>query len=191
MPFAEHEALYYDLFCAGSNYADEARELRRKYPAAKTVLEIGAGTGLLTRELRFLGFDVVAIEPSPAMRHRLLGLDSRHGPRLVHGETVQEHFLEESPQYDIVVAHCDVLNYVPHDEIDWVVERVREASKNPPSIKVWDPDRGIWPWRYRRKNGASQIRLALRWGNTAHVWFFFWGYGPLWQHHKLYLHKGL
>ncbi len=40
-------------------------------PTARRVLDLGAGTGKLTRQLRDRGLDVVAVEPSPGMREQL------------------------------------------------------------------------------------------------------------------------
>ena len=40
-------------------------------PGAARVLDLGAGTGKLTRQLRERGFDVVAVEPSRGMREQL------------------------------------------------------------------------------------------------------------------------
>ena len=40
-------------------------------PGARTVVDLGAGTGKLTRALTARGLDVVAVEPDPGMRARL------------------------------------------------------------------------------------------------------------------------
>jgi SAM-dependent methyltransferase len=40
-------------------------------PHARRVLDLGAGTGKLTRQLHERGLDVVAVEPSPGMREKL------------------------------------------------------------------------------------------------------------------------
>src|SRR6185436_11048840 len=40
-------------------------------PGAQRVLDLGAGTGKLTRELLALGLDVVAVEPLDGMRERI------------------------------------------------------------------------------------------------------------------------
>jgi len=60
------EASLFDLF-SSRNYALEAAALAKKFPKAKTVLEVGAGTGGLTAELVKLGLEVTVIEPSSAM----------------------------------------------------------------------------------------------------------------------------
>src|ERR1700681_2621347 len=39
-------------------------------PGARRVLDLGAGTGKLTRQLRDRGLDVVAVEPSSGMREQ-------------------------------------------------------------------------------------------------------------------------
>jgi SAM-dependent methyltransferase len=61
--------------------ADRYDALRPSYPSEALrwalgeqplrVLDLGAGTGILTRDLRALGHEVVAVEPDPLMRARL------------------------------------------------------------------------------------------------------------------------
>ena|SRR5690606_15625408 len=61
--------------------ADRYDELRPTYPLAALrwavgerpcrVVDLGAGTGILSRQLHALGHDVVPVEPDPGMRHRL------------------------------------------------------------------------------------------------------------------------
>src|SRR5436305_1567703 len=61
--------------------ADLYDEMRPTYPPDAVrwavgerpcrVVDLGAGTGILTRVLRALGHDVVPVEPDPAMRDRL------------------------------------------------------------------------------------------------------------------------
>jgi SAM-dependent methyltransferase len=62
--------------------ADLYHRVRPSYPAEavqwalgsapKLVLDLGAGTGILTRVLLTLGYDVVAVEPDEAMRAKLV-----------------------------------------------------------------------------------------------------------------------
>ena len=49
-------------------YADEALEFIARRLPLRRVLDLGAGTGKLTRQLVALGADVVAVEPGDAMR---------------------------------------------------------------------------------------------------------------------------
>jgi SAM-dependent methyltransferase len=58
---------------ARPSYPDEAIDWLLP-PAARRVLDLGAGTGKLTRALRDRGLDVVAVEPSAGMRDQLARL---------------------------------------------------------------------------------------------------------------------
>ena len=58
-------------------------------PGASRVLDLGAGTGKLTRQLRDRGLDVIAVEPSAGMRDQLA--------RAVPGVTVRAGSAEELP----------------------------------------------------------------------------------------------
>jgi SAM-dependent methyltransferase len=60
--------------------------------AASRVLDLGAGTGKLTRQLRDRGLDVIAVEPSEGMREQLA--------RAVPGVTVHAGSAEEIPLAD-------------------------------------------------------------------------------------------
>ncbi len=55
---------------ARPSYPDEAIDWLLP-PGARRVLDLGAGTGKLTRGLRDRGLDVVAVEPSAGMRDQL------------------------------------------------------------------------------------------------------------------------
>jgi SAM-dependent methyltransferase len=61
-------------------------------PGARRVLDLGAGTGKLTRLLRGRGLDVVAVEPSAGMREQLT--------RSVSGAEVQAGTAEDIPLDD-------------------------------------------------------------------------------------------
>jgi SAM-dependent methyltransferase len=70
LPFADY-ARYYDLLYRDKDYADEAdyvaRTLRTVAPNARSILELGSGTGRHGRLLAAMGFDVFGIERSPDM----------------------------------------------------------------------------------------------------------------------------
>jgi ubiquinone/menaquinone biosynthesis C-methylase UbiE len=67
---------------------------------AATVLELGAGTGKLTRELVALGHDVHATDPDPAM----LKVLSRHLPDTRVSEAAAEEIPANDRSVDVVVA---------------------------------------------------------------------------------------
>lgn len=67
---------------------------------AATVLELGAGTGKLTRELVALGHDVHATDPDPAM----LTVLSRHLPETRVSEAGAEEIPANDLSVDVVVA---------------------------------------------------------------------------------------
>jgi SAM-dependent methyltransferase len=70
LPFADY-ARYYDLLYRDKDYVGEvdyvARTLREVTPNARSVLELGSGTGRHGRLLAAMGFDVFGVERSPDM----------------------------------------------------------------------------------------------------------------------------
>lgn len=62
---------FYDLLYSDKDYAAEAeyvaRIIRTSVPAARSILELGSGTGRHGRHLATMGFDVHGIERSPEM----------------------------------------------------------------------------------------------------------------------------
>ena len=71
MIYARQYANYYDLFYREKPYKEEAAYaadlVRGRSPAAKTILDLGCGTGLRTLEFARLGFKVLGIDQSEAM----------------------------------------------------------------------------------------------------------------------------
>ena len=90
--------------------ADLYDEVRPSYPPAalrwvlgdepRRVVDLGAGTGILTRVVRDLGHDVVPVEPDPAMRDRL----ARSTPGLTALAGSAEHIPLPDGSVDAVVA---------------------------------------------------------------------------------------
>lgn len=68
--FGKYSA-YYDLLYRDKDYAGEAayvaQSLRRMSPGARTILELGSGTGRHGRLLAEMGFEVHGVERSPEM----------------------------------------------------------------------------------------------------------------------------
>lgn len=90
--------------------ADRYDQLRPTYPLAALrwavgerpcrVIDLGAGTGILSRQLHALGHDVVPVEPDPAMRHRL----SARSPQLTPLAGQAEQIPLPDASADAVVA---------------------------------------------------------------------------------------
>lgn len=184
------DAEFYDLF-SSRNYAKEADEIVAKYPDAKMVLEIGAGTGKLTAELKKRGLRVVAIEPCSEMRKSLV----KTGAVVVSGK-IQTFFQKPRDDgtwaYDLGIAHYDVINFIPHEDIKDVLAKIRGLCKYV-SIDSWNSREAIRFFQYRRAGNVRRFRFAHRWLNTVYLWFFYKIPGKLWpvvSFHKIYLHSG-
>lgn len=182
------EARDYDAFHVDRDYYTEAADLRRRFPRARTVLEIGGGTGSLTWWLVRLGFDVTVLEPSEAMSQQLalkLRSELLSGTVTLCRETIQEFVPTRT--YDLAVAHYDVLNYVPCGEIKAVVAKLRRCATGH-SVQVWPSQRGIRPLTYKQAGGLHRLRLGFRLGRRVHLWFIYWGRGLSISRHRLCLH---
>jgi 2-polyprenyl-3-methyl-5-hydroxy-6-metoxy-1,4-benzoquinol methylase len=129
---------------------------RRAHPAAISLLDIGAGTGLLVAEGRRLGLDAVGVEPSRSLADVALhvnGVDVRHGvwphPSLAHRA------------FDLVFL-IDVIEHVAQP-VD-LLRRCRDALAPGGLLIVVTPDVGSIPARI----------LGHRWWHfrLAHVGYF-------------------
>jgi SAM-dependent methyltransferase len=71
MIYARQYANYYDLFYQDKPYDQEAAYaaglIKARSPEAKTILDLGCGTGLRSLEFARLGFEVLGIDQSEAM----------------------------------------------------------------------------------------------------------------------------
>ena len=179
MEFAK-EAKYYDLFHLSKDYETEAKEIRRKFPKAKTVLEIGCGTGNLTIELLKLGFKVTCLEPSLGM---ILYFKVKN---YKVGLTTIQDFMPPEDKFDLVLAMYDVLNYVPEDEFDMVMKKISNIGKEF-HCETWDKRKTIRIFTYKVVDNCHRARLGFRFKNVVYLWFIFWGKGLVISKHKLYL----
>lgn len=180
-PF-DNVARYYDTFFhRDQDYAADAREVRRKFPDARTVLEVGCGTGNLTVELVELGFEVTCIDPSTEMlRHR------RGKVKRIINTSIQDY--SGPDRFDLVLATHDVLNYVPFDEIAAVLGKIFSLGREV-YVEVWDPSMPVYPFTYRRAGDCRRIRLGLGFNRQAHLLYILWGKGLVISYHHLYLHR--
>lgn len=183
-PF-DNVARYYDVFFhRDQDYAADARKIRRKFPDAKTVLEIGCGTGNHTVELAKFGFEVTSIDPSPEMLKHHKG-----GARQVIQTSIQDCLENDrGDQFDLVLATHDVLNYIPFNEIEDVLGKMFGLGKEV-YVEVWDPSMPVHPFTYARANGCYRIRLGFGFNGQAHLLYIIWGKGLTISYHHLYLHR--
>lgn len=179
------EAAYYDVFRGVRDYYLEARRLVERFPLAETVLEIGAGTGRLTHELVQRGLQVTCVEPSVNMRARLRERLRCGSSVPIYNCRIQDFVFPH--RFDLIVAHYDVLNYVPPPEFNRVMSHLRHYGRHL-SIELWDPSRGVRPWDYRRVQDCSRVRVAWRRGRRVEVRYLYWGRGRVYSRHQLWLH---
>jgi SAM-dependent methyltransferase len=183
MPFTAESKLY-GLFHQDKNYAKEVKEIRKNYPKAVTVLEIGAGTGLLTKELVKQGFVVTVIEPSEEM----LSTWRMKGVRRINKkiEDVKSSSFKRG-EFDLVLAMYDVLNYVHPDDIEFQLFKLFHWSKNVVT-EMWDRDDGIKFFTHKAVGKWHRLRFAVKVGSTVLIWFIYFGKGFVVERHTIYLH---
>jgi SAM-dependent methyltransferase len=112
-------AAVYDLLYAGKDYAGEAaalgRLLRRRRPRARTLLELGCGTGRHALELARLGLRVTGLDASAAMlararrRAAASGLPRAAMPVFRAGDLRSARL---GRRYDAVAAFFHVFSYL-------------------------------------------------------------------------------
>lgn len=182
MPFTQ-EAKLYNLFHSDRDYEAQAKALREKYPKAKTVLEIGAGTGLLTKELVKQGFTVTVVEPSKEMLSTWRNSSVKRVNSKI--EDLPSNTFKEK-HFDIVLALYDVINYIPHNRYYDAVVNIFTWGKKV-EAEVWDRANGVKFFTYKKVGDWRRIRLGLRIGKVAHLWFIYFGKGFFVEKHTLYL----
>ena len=110
---------YYDLLYRDKDYPSEAayvaRTLRSHLPAAKTILEFGAGTGRHGRLLSGHGFDVLGVERSETMvtaaDESTAKLRSSHGGGSFQCRLGDIRSVNVGRTFDAVVALFHVISY--------------------------------------------------------------------------------
>jgi SAM-dependent methyltransferase len=128
---------YYDLLYRDKDYAGEAKyiaDLIRRYaPNARSVMEIGCGTGAHAAELAQLGFEVSGVDMSDGMleaadlRRSLLAPDVASKLSFSHGDARSARLFRK---FDVVISLFHVMSYqTSNTDLAQSFETAREHLK--------------------------------------------------------------
>lgn len=159
--FNKKELAYYNFFHLDKDYEKEAKALDL---TGKTVLEVGSGTGLMTAELRRLGYDVDTLEPTD--------------PDATYPCRYEDAVFRK--KYDNLLMLYDVVNYMKDVPNEWPSDNI--------IIEMW-PDKPVRFFTHKRVGLLHRVRLGIRLSGRAHLLYIYWGMGLALAYHKLYLHK--
>ena len=154
------------MFHEDKNYALEASKLPLE---GSSVLEIGSGTGLMTKELKRLGYKVTTVDPNAPADFKSL------------------NDISDDWYFDNVLALYDVCNYMPANLCCDTCYFLNRLGKNI-IIEKWNKEDGVRFFTFKKSGKAKRIRLGIRIKDRAFILFFYWGHGlPALALHKLYL----
>ena len=114
----DHYAHYYDLLYRDKDYAGEAKydasHILKHNKNAKTILDLGCGTGAHAEQLARLGFSVVGVDLSPVMLSRAEArkavLPTEIAERLVFIQGDVRN-VRIGKQFDAVISLFHVMSY--------------------------------------------------------------------------------
>ena len=113
-----HYAQYYDLLYRDKDYAGETefvhRLLQRHAPGAKTIVELGCGTGVHAEHMSRMGYEVHGVDRSTEMldraRSRLANLSEKQAARLMFFQD-DIRTVRLATKADAVIALFHVMSY--------------------------------------------------------------------------------
>lgn len=113
MPSFEKYSAFYDLLYADKDYAAEADYVARVLGPARSVLELGSGTGRHARLLADRGFDVLGVELSPEMaaEARRRSCDARPSAGSFTCEVGDLRAFRAGRTFDAVISLFHVVSY--------------------------------------------------------------------------------
>lgn len=128
-------ASYYDRLMSDYNYTGIYNYIINNI-SGKKGLDIACGTGKLTIELAYNGYNVTGIDISPEMLN-IATLSAREkGVKVTFAEGDINN-LEIGTGYDFVIATCDVINYLRPHSIEGFFSNINKALKKG-SILIFD-----------------------------------------------------
>jgi cyclopropane fatty-acyl-phospholipid synthase-like methyltransferase len=125
----EHLAKIYDQFMIDVDYKDWAEYLAGFFKFDdETVIDVGCGTGNITIEFNKRGYDIIGIDASIPM------LDIAQEKARKAGQSIsfvcqEASEIESHKKVDVVVASCDVVNYIEKEQLAPFFERVYDVLK--------------------------------------------------------------
>jgi SAM-dependent methyltransferase len=136
---------YYDLLCEDKNYSKEVEFvsaiIRRHAPDARTVLDVGCGTGIHACAFAREGYQVTGLDRSVEMlakareRREQAGLNES-GPVDFQQGDIRDFKLTH--RFDVVVALFHVIGYLPANfDLEAAFARIREHLK-PGGLLIFD-----------------------------------------------------
>lgn len=140
-----HYARYYDLLYKDKDYAGEARFvsglIKEHAPYARTILELGCGTGIHAKLLAEAGYDIHGIDRSSEMLERARCRLTEVSPAVTgkwlfsHGD-IQTVRLEDT--FDVIISLFHVISYqVTNEDLLATMETTR-AHLKPGGIFIFD-----------------------------------------------------
>jgi SAM-dependent methyltransferase len=129
--FDSSYAAAYDLLYRDKDYAGEARFVdslvRRHLPRAKTLLDLGSGTGRHDLEFAALGYDVTGVERSDEM----LAKARQSASGSVRFEQGDVRTVRLGSQFDVVTSLFHVLSYqTSNSDMRQAMETAREHTRD-------------------------------------------------------------
>ena len=143
--FADY-ARYYDLLYRDKDYAAEAEYvaglIRKFHPSARTILELGSGTGIHASMLAVKGFTVHGIERSPEMlaRSQTLTENRAAGDGRLTFTTGDIREIRLTKRFDAVIALFHVISYQTTNEDVTAAFKTARDHLNPGGVFIFD----IW-----------------------------------------------
>ena len=139
-------ALYYDLLYQDKDYTAEVEYvvelIRQFHPSAKSILELGSGTGIHASLLAEKGFTLHGIERSPEMlaRSQFLAENGKVRDDQLTFTAGDIREIRLGKRYDVVIALFHVISYqTTNEDVAAAFETVRHHL-NPGGVFIFD----IW-----------------------------------------------
>src|SRR5438132_11845268 len=145
MSYSGKHAECYDLFYQDKPYHEEAQYaaelIRARFPAAKTILDLGCGTGLRCLELARQGYKISGVDQSGSMldaagRHLAVARDI--SPGAVEFQVGDITTFRASSKYDAVIALFHVYSYLTTESALKQAIECSFANLNPAVVLLFD-----------------------------------------------------